>query len=324
MPTGILVPNDEANAAAFAERAETLGYDSVWTGELWMRDAFVVLAQAAERTTDVRLGTAIANVFGRSPATLAQAAASLDRASGGRAELGLGTSTRKAVEDLHGMSFENPARRLHETVELTSEFLGGTGRVNYEGECFEVSDFPALGADVAVYAAALGSATRRATGRTADGWLPHNIPFADLPEAFETIAEAARERDRDPAEIRVAPYVPAAVHDEEARARDAVRNHVAYYVGNGDGYRAAVAHRFPEGAEAVAEAWRSGERKAAREAVTDEMVEALSVVGTPAQAREQFAELRDNEVIDEPLVVIPNGAPQDVKENAIEELAPNN
>lgn len=320
MPTGILAPNDEADVAAFAERAESLGYDSVWTGELWMRDAFVALTGAAERTEDVRLGTAIANVYGRSPATLAQAAASLDRASDGRAELGLGTSTRKAVEDLHGHSFDNPPRRLHETVELTREFLGGTGRVNYDGECFQVSDFPALGADVSVHAAALGSATRRATGRTADGWLPHNIPFEDLPEAFETIADAARERDRDPESITVAPYVPAAVDEDPDRAHDVVRNHVAYYVGSGDGYRAAVAQRFPDGAAAVADAWRSGERERAREEVTDEMVEALSLVGTPEQVHEQFENLP--ELVDEPLIVIPNGAPQDVKNTTVDELAP--
>jgi 5,10-methylenetetrahydromethanopterin reductase len=175
-----------------------------------------------------------------------------------------------------------------------------------------------------VYAAALGSATRRATGRTADGWLPHNIPFEDLPDAFETIAAAAGERDRDPDEIRVAPYVPSSVHEDESRARDAVRNHVAYYVGNGKGYEAAVAQRFPDDAAAVAEAWRSGEREAAREAVTEGMIDALSIVGTPEQAREQFAELHDSEVIDEPLVVIPNGAPQDVKETTVEALGPDN
>ncbi|MFT4946772.1 MAG: 5,10-methylenetetrahydromethanopterin reductase [Natronomonas sp.] len=322
MPRGILVPNDEPDLASFAERAESLGYHSLWTGELWTRDAFIALTDAADATTEIDLGTAIANVYGRTPATLAQAAATLDRVSDGRARLGLGTSTRKAVEDLHGMSFENPARRLHETAELAGEFLNGSGRVSYEGELFEVADFPALGADVPVYTAALGPATRRATGRTGDGWLPHNIPFGRLSAAFETIAETARERDRDPTEITVAPYVPSAVSEDGERARDAIRGHVAYYVGSGAGYRRAVAQQFPDGAEAVAEAWDAGDRERAREEVTSEMVDALGVSGTPAAARDQFESVASLAVVDDPLVVVPNGTSQDIKERTIDALSP--
>jgi len=324
MPTGILLPNDEPDVAAFAQRVESLGYDSLWTGELWTRDAFVVLTQAAECTDRIRLGTAIANVYGRSPATLAQAAATLDQASGGRAALGLGTSTKKAVEDLHGVDFENPPRRLHETAELAGEFLHGSGRISYEGEFFEVTDFPALGVEVPVYAAALGPATRRATGRTADGWLPHNIPFPDLSDAFETIAEIAHERGRDPDEIAVAPYVPAAVSDDPEKAIDVIRSHVAYYVGSGEGYRRAVSSRFPEAADRVAKRWQAGDREDARKAVTDEMVRTLGIAGTPTQARDQFEQIASMEVIDEPLLVIPNGTPQKIKERTVKTLRPKN
>jgi 5,10-methylenetetrahydromethanopterin reductase len=321
MPTGILVPTDERDVAGFAGRVEALGYDSLWVSELWTLDAFVVLTQAAVHTDELRLGTAIVNVYGRSPATLAQAAATLDSAAGGRAVLGLGTSTRKAVEDLHGLSFEGPARRLHETVELTREFLQGGGRVAYDGECFEVADFPALGVDVPVYAAALGPATRRATGRTAEGWIPHNIPFGNLEEAFETVARTAREADRDPGEIRVAPYVPAAVDEDPGRARDAIRGHVAYYVGNGQGYQRAVAETYPA-ADDVATAWHEGDREAAREHVSDEMVANLGLAGTPADVQAQLDELAGLDVVDEPLVVIPNGVPQAMKQRTVEALGP--
>jgi len=144
MPAGVLVPDDVEDLAAFASWAESLGYDSVWTGELWGRDSFVALTRAATVTDTVRLGTAIVNVYGRSPATIAQAAATLNDAAEGRLTLGLGTSTPKVIEDLHGRSFDGPARRLHETVELVKRFLDGDGRVGYSGECYEVADFPAL------------------------------------------------------------------------------------------------------------------------------------------------------------------------------------
>ena len=322
MPTGILVPNDEPDLMVFAERAESLGYDSLWSGELWNRDVFVALARAAEHTEEIDLGTAIANVYGRSPATLAQAAKTLEEAADGRVRLGLGTSTQKAIEDLHGMAFENPPRRLHETTELTRAFLQDSGRVSYDGKCFEVADFPALETDIPVYAAALGPAMRRATGRTAEGWLPHNIPFEDLPDAFETIAETARERGRDPDDIAVAPYVPSAVSEDRSRARDAIRGHIAYYVGSGEGYRNAVGNRFPDVAESIAEAWRSGDREQARETVTDGMVDALGVAGTPDEARERFEAVAEIDAIDEPLISIPGGASSEIKERTVEALSP--
>lgn len=322
MSRGVLVPFADVDVAEFAARAERLGYDAVWSGELWGRDAFVGLTRAAAATDDVALGTAIANVYGRSPATLAQAAATLHRASDGRARLGLGTSTQKSIEDLHGVPFERPARRLHETAELAGEFLRGDGRVNYHGELFDVADFPALGADVPVYAAALGPASRRATGRVADGWLPHNVPFDELDTAFETVAETAEEAGRDPEAIHVAPYVPSAVSENPDEAREIIRGHVAYYVGNGEGYRRAVAESFPDAADEVATAWRDGDRTDARAAVTDEMVARLGVAGQPAEAREQLVAVAETAPIDEPIVVVPAGTDEEVVALTVETLAP--
>jgi len=322
MPTSVLIPEDRHDVPEFAERAESLGYDGIWTTELWGRDSFIALTRAAAVTEDVRLGTAIVNVYGRSPATLAQAAATLVGVAGDRVRLGLGTSTEKSIEDLHGMSFENPPRRLHEATELTKEFLTAEGRVNYDGEVFDVADFPSLDAEVPVYAAALGPANRRATGRTADGWLPHNIPFGRLGEAFETVAETARGAGRDPGAIETAPYIPSAVDDDPEEARAMIRGHIAYYVGSGEGYRRAVAQAFPGAADAVAEAWRSGDRDDARAAVTDEMVEALGVAGTPDQARAQLDDIAAIDATDEPIVVIPVGMDEEMADYTISQLAP--
>jgi alkanesulfonate monooxygenase SsuD/methylene tetrahydromethanopterin reductase-like flavin-dependent oxidoreductase (luciferase family) len=321
MTTGLLVPSMVENVSDYAVRAERLGYDRFWTGELWGRDAFVSLTAAACRTEDLEFGTSIVNVFGRSPATLAQAAATLQRESGGRFTLGLGTSTRKAVEDLHGKEWDRPARRTHETTELTKLFLTAEGRVDYDGELYDVADFPSQESEVPVYTAALGPAMRRATGRTADGWLPHNIPFERLPEAFEVIADAARDAGRNPADFEVAPYVPAAVADDPAEARDIIRGHVAYYAGSGAGYRRAIGAHFDE-TEAIAAAWQDGDRDLARERVTDDMVHALGVAGTESAAREQLERVREVGVVDEPIVVMPGGADEETMDRTIDALAP--
>jgi alkanesulfonate monooxygenase SsuD/methylene tetrahydromethanopterin reductase-like flavin-dependent oxidoreductase (luciferase family) len=315
---GVLHP-DGHDPVAVAESAAGLGYDRFYAGELWGSDAFVELARAG--SVDIGLGTAIANVYSRTPATLAQAAATLQRQAEGDVVLGLGTSTPRAVESLHGLSFDRPVRRLHESAELAGLLLRSGSAVEYDGEVVGADGAPGFDVDVPVYTAALGAAARRATGRVADGWIPHNIPFDRLSAAFETVAAAARERDRDPDDITVAPYVPAAVADDPASAQAALRGHVAYYVGSGAGYRRAVGDVFPEAAAAIAEAWQAGNRDGARAAVTGEMIDSLGVAGTPAAAREQFAAILDRDVIDAPIVVVPRNA-TDLATQTLEALAP--
>lgn len=303
----------------YADLAASLGYDRFYTGELWGSDAFVELARAG--AVDVDLGTAIANVFSRTPATLAQAAATLQNQAAGDVILGLGTSTPRAIETLHGMDFDRPIRRLHETAELAGRILRAEDRVTYEGQVVAAEGAPGFGSDVPVYTAALGEAARRATGRVADGWIPHNIPFDHLGEAFQTVAETAREEGRDPETITVAPYVPAAVSADPVAARDALRGHVAYYVGSGAGYQRAVGAAFPDVADEIASAWRDGKREEARASVTDEMVDALGVAGTPGTALETFQAVLDRDTIDAPILVVPRNATE-LAADTLEALAP--
>lgn len=321
MPRGVLLPGHAEPTPEFARWIGSFEYDSIWTSELWGTDAFVTLAALAPHTEGA-LGTAIVNVFSRSPAALAGAAATLDDLATGPIRLGIGPSTPKAIRDLHGLDYERPVRRIHETAELVHAYTDGKGRVEYDGEVFSTRDFPALSADISVYNAALGEANRRATGRTADGWLPHTIPFEDLEGAFETVESAAREAGRDPAAIAVSPYVPSAVAADPGEARETVRGHIAYYVGSGEGYRRTVAKRFSEETEQITEAWGAGDRARARGEVTEAMVEALGVAGTPEEARAQLEAIGDIETVDEPIVVVPSNADEAMAERTIEELAP--
>ena len=323
MHLGLVVPRTGSHDPTdLAVDAEGLGYDSVWLGELWGTSSVVKLTEIAARTEDVTVGTAIVNVFSRTPAVLAMTAATIDQVSDGRAVLGVGTSTPTAIENVHGMSFDQPVRRSHETLEIVSNILTGDERVDYDGELLSVDGVPPLGRDVPLYHAALGPANRRVVGRLCDGWIPHNVPFSELDEAFEVVATAAREADRDPSQITVAPYVPAAVSEDEAEAYDAIRGHVAYYVGSGDGYRRAVGSLFPDRADEVADAWQAGERAEATDLVTDEMVEELGVAGTPAVARDRLENLVAETAIDRPLITIPEQAADDLAVGTIEALAP--
>lgn len=122
-------------------------------------------------------------------------------------------------------------------------------------------------------------------------------------------------------DVTVAPYVPAAVDDDPDVAMDTVRGHVAYYVGSGDGYWRAVGERFPDEADDVRDASRSGDRRAAAGHVTDEMVAALGVAGTPETARDQLLEIAAMDVVDRPLVTIAGNAAA-LAERTMRELAP--
>ncbi|MDG5758019.1 LLM class flavin-dependent oxidoreductase [Natronococcus sp. A-GB1] len=323
MDTGLLTTStDELSEADVAVRAEELGYDDVWLPELWGESGVVRATEIATRTDELGIGSAILNVYSRSPAVLAMTAASLQRVSDGRFVLGVGTSTKKSIEDLHGEAFDRPVRRAHETIELVRAFTADEGRIEYDGELLEAKDFPSLEVPTPIYHAGLGPANRRVVGRLADGWIPHNIPFSRLEDAFEEVATAARERDRDPQAIAVAPYVPAAVSEDLEAARDAIRGHVAYYVGSGEGYRRAVGAAYPDEADRIAEAWRDGNRGEAADAVTDELVADLGVAGTPEDARDRLESLVAETGIDHPIVVVPDPASDEIVEQTLESLAP--
>lgn len=323
MHVGLVLPRTiPQSTPELAVTAEELGYTSAWHGELWGQNALVELAAAAERTSSIQLGTAIVNVYSRTPAVIAMGAASLHRLAPDRIAIGVGVSTPKAIEDLHGLSFDRPIRRTAETIELVNEFLADDGRVEYDGEIYSTKDFPALESPVPMYNAALGPANRRVTGQLCDGWIPNNIPFSQFESAFETIGDAATDAGRDPRTIDVAPWIHVAVSDDPDTAKDAIRGTVAYYVGASEGYENAVGSAFPDQASAVASAWRAGDREAARESVTDEMVRDLGCAGTPETARSQLREVIEHPVIDHPIVDIPAGLSDSGIVRTMEAVAP--
>ena len=314
-------PKDR-KAGEWATFVEDLGYDSLWMTEAWGANAFVHLTEVALETERLQLGTAVTNVYARSPAVLAMAAASLARLSNGRAILGLGTGHPAVIEGLHDTPYEQPVRRTHETIEAIRAFTGGDKSVDYDGELFETSGFPGLDEPVRIFNAALGEANRRATGRVADGWLPYLLPFSQLTEAHETIATTAHEVGRDPAEIEVRPQVLAVVDEDLETARQPIREYLANYVGNYEAYRNVVREVFPDEVSAIAEAWNSGDEATAVATVTNEMVSEFGVAGPPERVRDELRDVLDIDVVDACIVYVPNGASVETYERTFTELAP--
>jgi len=305
----------------FARRAADRGYDSVWVSEGWGESTVVLLTEMAGATDDVLLGSAILNVFSRTPATLAMTNRSLQRASDGRFLLGLGTSHPPLVEDLHGLSFERPVQRARETVELLDELVGGDGTVSYDGELFRVEGYDPLSSDLRVYNAAMGPANRRLTGALCAGWVPNQIPLTALDQAFEAVADGARAVGRDPKDVTVSPWVPAAVAADGERARDVIRRTIATYVGRFESYESVVAESHPDEARAIADAWRESGKDEAAAAVNDVLVDAMGVAGTSAEGRARFDDVLEDPLLDRVVVSVPGWAPEPVIEQTVDALA---
>lgn len=309
-------------AADWGTFVEDLGYDSIWVSEGWGSDVFVTLTEIACATEEIGVGSAIANVFSRSPAVLAMASSSIDRISDGRAYLGVGASHAETIEGLHGMTYDRPVRRVHETIEAITAMTNGSGSVEYDGEVISAKCDAPVESTVDVYNAALGEANRRATGRVADGWLPHLIPFSSYDDAFETVERAARQVGRDPSEIRVVPQVLSAVGENPQECRDYIKRFVVDYIGRKGAYREAIAAVYPDETAAIVDAWNAGNEQMAIKRVTEEMVDDFGVAGHPDHARERLRNLLQRDVVDCPMVFVPKQADVETVERTLTELRP--
>ena len=128
-----------AEHAELAREAERLGYTDAWSLEVDGTDCFTPLAVVGS-ATQMRLGTAIANVYTRGPATLAQSAASIAEVAPGRFNLGVGAGSQPIVEMWNSGSFSKPATRVREMVQFLRQALAGE-RVVFYGQTFHVDGF---------------------------------------------------------------------------------------------------------------------------------------------------------------------------------------
>src|ERR1700759_4874062 len=118
-------------------KAESLGYDSVWAAEAYGSDTATVLAWLASQTEKIRIGSAIFQIPGRSPAMTAMTAATLDNISDGRMILGIGTSGPQVAEGWHGQRFAKQLQRTREYVTVVRKALARE-RLEFNGETLEV------------------------------------------------------------------------------------------------------------------------------------------------------------------------------------------
>jgi alkanesulfonate monooxygenase SsuD/methylene tetrahydromethanopterin reductase-like flavin-dependent oxidoreductase (luciferase family) len=276
---------------SLATAADRLGYDGYFLPETWAYDTTVLLAEAAVKTERITLGTGILSVWNRSAATIAMAAATLASVSGGRFVLGLGASTPQLTEGLHDLPYTAPVPRMRRTLEQVRALLRGERiplAVTSSARPLKLN-VPAV-PDLPIYLAALGDASVRLTGELADGWTPFIYPRRCLADGVERLREGAARGGRPERLPIVAPSVPAVVSDDPAKAREGAAWFVAFYlVSMGTLYRQSLARQgFGKAVEAVLAA-NTPKFAGLVPPDAEELLEELTVFGTPVEARRRLA-----------------------------------
>jgi probable F420-dependent oxidoreductase len=264
-------------------QAEAAGYDDLWTGETSGPDGFTPLALAAAWTERVRLGTGIVNPFTRGPAVLAQHAAALADASGGRFCLGIGSSSNVIVERWNGVPFEKPLSKVREAVEALRPVLAGERGVRG----FKLEQAPAH--PVPIYIAALRDRMLRLGGELGDGTFVNFLPVSAVPHVVSQIraGEEAGGREAGSSDVVCRFFLipqPAEEGIGLARFMFAAYGTVPVYeaffrsLGWGDQL------------DPMVKAWREGDRQGALAQAPDELIREIFIFGSPAEQRARLDE----------------------------------
>jgi probable F420-dependent oxidoreductase len=276
-----------------ARRAEEeWGYDAIWLAETSGPDSFSLAGAVAAVTSRVRIGTAIVPVYNRSPAVLAMSAASLAEISGGRFVLGLGSSSHAIVEGWNGIPFELPLTRVRESVAVIRQALAG-GRTDFEGRTLRSRGFRLPSAPdppPPIYLAALREKMLGLAGEIGEGLIVNLFPATALPQILSAYRAGAAAVGRDASGDEVVCRFQVGVGDDVAAARNLVRMVFASYVAQPVYNRYFAWCGFEEEARAVADAFARGDRAASAAALSDDLVDRVTILGSAGACREQLAE----------------------------------
>jgi alkanesulfonate monooxygenase SsuD/methylene tetrahydromethanopterin reductase-like flavin-dependent oxidoreductase (luciferase family) len=276
---------DDNATIRLAVAAEELGYARFGVAEGWTHDAVVLLARIAGVTSRIELATAVLPVWSRTPAAIAMAAASLQRASDGRFALGLGASSPPLVEGLHGLTWQQPVSRMRNTLVAVRALLDGA-RLPLDSE--DVRPLR-LGAaperHIPILLAALAPSSIRLAGEFAGDWLPFLWARSRLHNGRALLAEGEAAGERSTA-TGVAASVPLAIaQDDQTATQIAAGWLLAYLTRMGPLYPRMLRDYFGYAREvdALLEANASGDRPRLP-AAAERLAQDVTVMGTYDEA----------------------------------------
>ena len=294
------------------QEADRLGVYAVWAAEAYGSDAVTPLAWLGALTHQIKLGTAIMQMPGRTPANAAMTAMTLNQLSGGRFLLGLGLSGPQVVEGWHGVSYARPLTRTREYVEIVRTIFRRKERLSYDGKVYQIP-YNGPGAtglgkplrstlrpepDIPIYLAAIGPQNVELAAEIADGWLPIFFSPEKYAETYQPHLEAGFAKaggGKGLHNFDIAPTVSVVIDDSLDVCYNALRPMLALYIGGmgakGKNFYNDLAARYGYEAEAheVQELYLSGRQFEAMSKVPAGLIDEVALVGPKARVKERLA-----------------------------------
>jgi len=309
-------------AGGFAEAADQLvdlesaGLDVAWVAEAYGFDAVSLMGYIAAKTERIKIGSAILNIYSRTPALLAQTAAGVDALSNGRALLGIGASGPQVVEGFHGVKYDKPVQRTREVIEICRK-VWRRERLEHDGlytlplpseegtglgKPLKMLTHP-VRATIPIYIAALGPKNVELTAEVADGWLPIlYVPEKAASVWGDALAAGTAKRSPDLGPLDIVAGGMVAIGDGLEGLRDLARPFVALYVGGmgarGQNFYNDLARRygFEKEADEIQDLYLDGKKEEAAKAVPPELLESMTLVGPAGYVKERIEAFRESGV----------------------------
>ena len=300
------------------QEADRLGYYAVWTAEAYGSDSVTPLAWIGARTEKIHLGTAIMQMPARTPAMTAMTAITLDQLSGGRMLLGLGLSGPQVVEGWHGQPYGKPLGKTREYIRIVRTILARQDALVHNGEHYQIpyqgADATGLGkplksiihgrADLPIYLAAIGPKNVELAAEIADGWLPIFFSPQHYGAVFQESVEAgfAKASGKSLASFDIAPSVPVALGPDVDACRNAIKPHLALYIGGMGAkgknfyYDLVSRYGYDGAADTIQSLFLQGKKLEAAMAVPDALVDDVALCGPKERIAERLSLWRNSPI----------------------------
>jgi F420-dependent oxidoreductase-like protein len=299
------------------QRAEELGYDSVWTAEAYGSDAVTPLAFIAAKTSRISLGTGIMQLAARTPANAAMSAATIDAmAGGGRFIAGIGVSGPQIVEGWYGQPWGRPYYRMRDYVAIMRKIFAREAPVRHEGKEITLpyagpgatglgkplKSILHMNPGIPIYLATGSETTVKLTAEIADGWLPMGFVPGAMEEYRPWLEEGFRRAGNGKGfhNFTIQASVHVEVENDVKAALQKLKPEVALYVG-GMGHKTKNFHNdimvrrgFGDAAKRIQELYLAKRKDEAIAAVPDEWVDLKSLVGPPARIKQRYRAWEDS------------------------------
>jgi F420-dependent oxidoreductase-like protein len=317
LSTTLHYSGDVLTAASEVGALETAGLDCIWIPESYSIDAISMMGYLAGRTKRVEIGSAIVNIYSRTPTLLAMSFAGVDLLSEGRVNCGLGASGPQVIEGFHGIPYTQPVQRMRETIDICRATWRREA-VNYQGRAIEIplpSDRgTGLGKplklinhpvreSIPIWWAALKPRSVAATAEVAEGWIPVLFDPEGARKVWgDALTDGSKNRLEGLAPLQILTGGPLKFTDsvdETTKVLDAFRDNVALYVG-GMGAKGKnfyndimAAYGWEEEAKNVQELYLEGKKKEAAAALPLQFLDAIALVGRLGHIKERISAYKE-------------------------------